>query len=205
MKLSKREYLFSSVIIILLIVVSVSFFGGFDNENESEQDIFSFVDEEKTESKPEPSLVHREMKVVVDVKGAVSVAGVYELAEGKRVVDAVEMAGGLLEDADENKVNFAALLEDEMVIYIPVRGEEDVQLVERQAGSSSGDLDGKININSSTAEELQRIPSIGPAKAGAIVSYREENGPFRQLEELMNVSGIGTASFEKMKEQIRLK
>lgn len=144
-----------------------------------------------------------EEKIVVDVKGAVYNPGVYECQSGDRVKDVIERAGGLLENADKNKVNLAMKLEDEMVLYFSVVGEEssDVPL---QAMTAEKD-DGKVNLNKATQTELLTLTGIGPSKADAIIEYREQNGPFKAVEEIMEISGIGEKTFEKLKNQISVR
>ena len=148
--------------------------------------------------------------IVVDVKGAVQLPGIYTLDQGSRVDDAIRAAGGLSEKADPNQLNFAMILHDEMLIYAPVEGEEIDDLVvggshpatPQQAGGENGGL---ININNATEQELETLNGIGPSKAASIITYREENGPFLTIEDLMNVSGIGEKSFEKLKTEIMVK
>jgi competence protein ComEA len=119
-------------------------------------------------------------------------------------------AGGLLERADYKRINQAQLLKDEMVIYVPKKGEKVKDLpgtagAATTAGTTStGSGVEKIAINSADESELQKLPGIGPAKAKAIISYREEHGPFQKVEDLLEVSGIGEKSLEKIKEQVSL-
>ncbi|MBB5354552.1 competence protein ComEA [Anoxybacillus mongoliensis] len=142
--------------------------------------------------------VEEQSSVVVDVKGAVKRAGVYEVASTSRIYDVIQLAGGLTNEADETKVNFAMKVHDEMVIYVPKKGEDILVETASQTSSSSG----KININTATIDQLQTLQGIGPAKASAIIAYREEHGPFQKVEDLLHVSGIGPKSLEKIKEQI---
>ncbi|MGP4080436.1 helix-hairpin-helix domain-containing protein [Pseudalkalibacillus sp. R45] len=137
-----------------------------------------------------------ENRIIVDVKGAVRAPGIFEMKSGQRVNDAVQLAGGFSEDADQNSINLAQILVDEMVIYVAAIGETapPVALTEKE--------DGKIDINHAESSELETIPGIGPSKAGAIISYREENGGFASIEDLMNVPGIGQKTFEQLKEYI---
>ncbi|GGJ63202.1 competence protein ComEA [Anoxybacillus voinovskiensis] len=146
--------------------------------------------QETKEEKQAPSLV------VVDVKGAVVRPGVYELAENARVRDAIALASGFTNEADQTKVNLAAKVHDEMMIYVPVKGEN------APAPDHTSDGKEQIDINHATIEDIQKIQGIGPTKAAAIIAYREEHGPFRKIEDLLNVSGIGEKSLEKMKGQI---
>ena len=147
-----------------------------------------------------------EMTIIVDVKGAVKYEGVYQLIEGQRIMDAIEKAGGLLEDADHRKINFAAKLQDQMVVFIPQVGEDvDTTALINVVGTSNGpsnNSDGKININTATVEQLQTLSGIGQAKAKAIVAYREDNGYFKSIDELTNVSGIGAKSLDNIRQEI---
>ncbi|KFZ43763.1 competence protein ComEA [Anoxybacillus flavithermus] len=143
--------------------------------------------------------VEEQASVIVDVKGAVKRAGVYEVAPTSRIHDVIQLAGGLTDEADETKVNFAMKVHDEMVIYVPKKGEEIIELADTHMPDRTN---GKVNINTATAEQLQTLQGIGPAKASAIIAYREEHGPFQKVEDLLNVSGIGPKSLEKIKEQI---
>ncbi|TYS44339.1 helix-hairpin-helix domain-containing protein [Bacillus infantis] len=144
--------------------------------------------------------------IKVDVKGSVRKPGLYEAADGERVADLIQKAGGLTEKADETRINFAQRVGDEMVIYVPEEGEELSGATEpAQAISEASGEDGMVNINSAGSEELQDIPGIGPSKAAAIIEYRETEGPFQSLEDLMQISGIGEKTFEKLKSYIKLK
>ncbi|MDZ5712289.1 helix-hairpin-helix domain-containing protein [Jeotgalibacillus haloalkalitolerans] len=130
----------------------------------------------------------------VDIKGKVANEGVYEMEQGDRVIDLIQKAGGELPDADMTAVNLAQMLHDEMVIIVPGKPSE-------QKGDLSTQSD-KININRATQTELESITGIGPSKATAIIQYREENGPFKSIEDIMNISGIGEKTFDKLKESI---
>lgn len=132
--------------------------------------------------------------IFVDVKGEVKHEGVYKMKIGDRVIDLIQKAGGELPEADMAAVNMAQKLQDEMVIMVPAISSELTgnQLVQSDT----------ININIATQSELETIPGIGPAKATAIIQYREEHGQFQSIEEIMNISGIGEKTFEKLKESI---
>lgn len=145
--------------------------------------------------------------IMVDIQGAVKHPGVYSLIEGDRLIDAIHAAGGYLQDADSRMLNHAMILPDEFFIYVPRVGEEIefssgenhfVQQTEKQD-------DGKVNINIADVQELMTIPGIGPSKAAAIVQYREENGSFASPESIMEVSGIGQKTFEKLESFITTK
>ncbi|MGF9963234.1 helix-hairpin-helix domain-containing protein [Bacillus rhizoplanae] len=134
--------------------------------------------------------------IMVDMKGAVQREGVYELQSGARVKDAIEKAGGFLPEADVTKVNLAQLVQDQVMIYVPKKGE--------QATTVNGSFlqEGKIQINTATKEQLEKISGIGPRKAENIMKYREQHGPFQKVEDLLEVDGIGEKSLEKIKNEI---
>lgn len=144
--------------------------------------------------------------IFVDVKGAVQSPGVYEMESGTRVIDCIEKAGGLVPAAEQKLVNLAQRLEDQMVVYIPVEGEELVDIhtisVTAMETETSPNDTLKINLNQATKEELKKLNGIGDVKADNIISYRETNGQFQNIEEVKNVSGIGAATFDKIKEEI---
>lgn len=145
--------------------------------------------------------------IIVDVKGQVKMPGVYTSSQDERVIDIIQRAGGLTENADESKVNFAEHVQDAMVIYIPAIGEEGNAIPTGTAGTgvqagSGLTSQGKINLNKADINELQNLPGIGPSKAASIIEYRETNGPFKSVEDLKNISGIGDKTFDKLKDLI---
>ncbi|MEA0555009.1 helix-hairpin-helix domain-containing protein [Lysinibacillus irui] len=143
-------------------------------------------------------------QVFVDIKGAVLYPGVYELQQDQRIRDAVQLAGGYTEDADTQLINHAQKVQDEMVIYIPEKGEQleegTTNFISLPAENNSNEQ--KININKADVSALSTLPGIGPSKAQSILSYREENGPFQTIDDLKNVSGIGDKTFEKLQDSI---
>ncbi|WP_258535637.1 helix-hairpin-helix domain-containing protein [Bacillus sp. 03113] len=141
--------------------------------------------------------------MMVDVKGAVQHPGIFEAKPGDRVMDIITKAGGLRENANKDSVNFALKVVDEMVIYIPEIGEvQEQQITSIENPGNVQDGSGKVNLNKANEEELQTIPGIGPSKAAAIIEYRESNGPFKKIEDLQSISGIGEKTFEKLKDHI---
>jgi len=146
-------------------------------------------------------------QIFVDIKGAVMYPGVYELQQDQRIKDVVQLAGGYTENADTQLINHAQKVQDEMVIYIPIKGEQ----LEEGAPSlltismESNNKEQKININKADVATLATLPGIGPSKAQSILTYREENGHFQTIDDLKNVSGIGDKTFEKLKDAITVK
>lgn len=147
----------------------------------------------------------------VHVAGAVSKPGVYYLPQGARVVDAVQKAG-YLPQADIDSLSLAQPLTDGEKIYVPRQGEVlqtsdagGIVFGGNTAGLSGGLSSGKVNLNTASAEELDaRLPGIGPVFAQRIVDYRNSHGPFRSLEDLQNVSGIGPRRFEQIKDLVTI-
>jgi competence protein ComEA len=142
--------------------------------------------------------------VVVHVAGAVAAPGVVTLVGGVRVADAVAAAGGLRPDADVDRVNLAAPLEDGSRVYVPVLGEEaEPSVVPPEpppgAGPAGTSGTGPVDINRATEADLDALPGIGPSTASAIVAHREANGPFRSVEQLEEVRGIGPAKLEQLR------
>lgn len=157
-------------------------------------------------SEQQPIEAEPPQNVTVDVKGAVHYPGVYTFTAEQRIVDAIEAAGGYVDDADSTLINHAQKLADELIIYVPRHGEEIPVLptasVATAAASSSTSL---ININTATEQQLQELPGIGPAKAAAIVAHRQEHGTFSTTDGLKDVSGIGDKSFEQLSDLITVK
>lgn len=161
------------------------------------------------EEQPIESIEMAPVTIMVDVQGAVNYPGVYSLMEGDRLIDAIHAAGGYLADADSRMLNHAMKLPDEFFIYVPREGEDvdfsnPLESFSSQQGGSVQD-DGKVNINTADVQELMTIPGIGPSKAAAILQYREEHGPFNSSDAIMEVTGIGQKTFEKLESFITAK
>ncbi len=144
--------------------------------------------------------------IFVQIYGEVASPGVYTLDQEARLSDLIELAGGLTEKADEKRVNQASLLQDGDYFYIPGIGEE-VPETARNAFldifiEQNPSYDYPLDLNSATQEALESLPGIGPTKAASIINYREKNGPFLSIEELMNVEGIGPETFANLKDLI---
>jgi competence protein ComEA len=128
----------------------------------------------------------------VDVAGAVRRPGLYRLAPGTRVDDAVAAAGGATAHADVSAVNLAAPLADGEQVVVPVRG------AAVEGGGAAGST-GPVDLNSATPEQLDTLPGVGPSTAARIVAYRQQHGPFHSLAELDGVSGIGPSKLAELK------
>ena len=142
--------------------------------------------------------------IYVDVKGEVHHPGVYQMKAENRVKDLIEAAGGFTPLADDQKLNLAQLLEDQMVIVVPKKGEEVNSELAQAPTSQKKEVgkEGKVNINTATVEELKTLKGIGEKKAEAIIEYRKKNGSFKNKEELMKVRGIGKKLYESFQERV---
>lgn len=147
--------------------------------------------------------VPTEKPIVVQISGAVPRPGVYALAQGSRVQDAISAAGGFLAEADKTGINLARALEDGEQLDVPyVEGASPVILEAPTALATVSSNAELININIASQAELESLPSIGPTTAQKIVQYREQNGPFLKTEDIINVSGIGPGTYERIKNLI---
>ena len=145
-------------------------------------------------TKKDITIIREEPPIKVHVKGAVRNPNVYTLKPGSRWGDAVDAAGGFDPSADKEGVNLAAFLRDGQEIYIPRI--KNTATYYKKTKLKPGEM---VNINTASAEELEKIPGIGPVTAGRIVESRKRRGPFRRIEEITLVSGIGKQKFLRMK------
>ncbi|SFS69664.1 helix-hairpin-helix domain-containing protein [Marininema halotolerans] len=159
---------------------------------------------EKESSPPVKQSSPSSAELVVDVKGAVKKPGVYHLQAGSRVEDAVKIAGGEGAKADMIQVNLAQPLTDGMALIIPHKGEDLSQSFlnaeTKKSKTSSGNV--PVDLNQASVEDLDSLNGIGPAKAEAILRYREEHGPFTSVDQLKEVQGIGEKTIALFKSQV---
>lgn len=160
------------------------------------------------------SMSEDKKSIYVYLCGAVNKPGVFELEEGARVYEAINLAGGLREDALATGINMAAFLEDAVEIYIPTADEKQAPVTMTGEPSevsyggtylASGTSDGLIDINRASSSELEKLNGIGPKLADSIVTYRAENGAFTTIEDIKKVSGIGNKLFAKIENDITVR
>jgi competence protein ComEA len=146
------------------------------------------------------------VSINVYVTGAVLHSAVYALPEGSIVRDAMAAAGGATNDADLIAINLAAQLEDGEQVTVPVKSQDGMSTVvsSTSSTSSTSTVHARISINRGTLADLDTLPGIGPVKAQAILDYRAQHGLFKRLEDLQNVKGIGTKTYEDLKSLITL-
>lgn len=152
------------------------------------------VKEIKREVKPQVST----KRILVYVCGAVQKPGVYQLGEGSRVADAVNMAGGFAPEADLNSLNLAKQVSDGEKVFVSRVGQASPQ-----SGQNSQEIK-KVNLNTATIEELDKIPGIGEVIAKRIISYREKHGKFRSVNELQEIEGIGPKKLEDIRDSVEI-
>lgn len=217
----RKQIIIGLILIIILIGIIVFILKTTDNKEEiikedsiKEKSISKKANEKSTET------------YKVDIKGEILAPGIYSLDINSRIIDVIEKAGGLTENADTSVINLSKKITDEMVIIIyskeQVSDFKKTKEVEKQVEDKCHQIDEnalindacinqdttqiieKISINTASLEELMTLPGIGEAKAKEIIAYREQNGPFKELEDIMKVSGIGEKAFAQIKEDITL-
>ncbi|MFV1989395.1 MAG: helix-hairpin-helix domain-containing protein [Acidimicrobiales bacterium] len=186
-RIRQRPYLAGAVVALLLIVpVSVTFWW-------SRADVATVDLLPRAQALPESN-----PRVIAHAAGEVRNPGVYDLPAMSRVADLLEAAGGVLPGSDVDQLNLAALVADGDRIYVPAEG-ESVPVLGAAAAS------GPLNLNSATVEQLQSLSGVGPSTAAAIVSWRQENGAFGSLEDLLKVPGIGPAKLERISQDAEVR
>lgn len=219
----------AGILVTFVSVVAIIVFNNdIDNETVISDDIGLLVKEEVNSNFEVFDLIK------VNIKGAVNNPGVYEVKSDSRVIDIIEVSGGLTAIADTSIINLSKKVNDEDVIIIYTKDEVKkikagnvvIQYIENECNcpeyKNSACIDpdtlvntdseddekrvsnGKISINKATSEQLQTLSGIGEAKAKAIIEYRNTNGPFKAIEEIKNISGIGDAIFNKIKDYITI-
>lgn len=201
------------IILVVLAIIILFFWNFLNSKNEINSIENNELNVAKTNSTEENSETEENI-IVVHVTGEVKNPGIVKVKEGSRIEDIIEAAGGLTENSDITNVNLAYLVEDGMKIRIPSNDDGDLPS-ENYISSDSGEgiLIGNdeesntniININKATQTDLETLPGIGPSLATRIIEYREQNGEFKEIEDIKNVGGIGDIKFDKIKEYIKVK
>lgn len=214
-------------LVLLLVIGSFFIYKNYTAENKEEKNIVLNTKKDIKKDEEEEEEVYYQ----VDIKGEVINPGIYTVKEGSRVIDVIRLAGDLTEVADTSVLNLSKKVKDEMVIIVYSYDEvvnftatKEKEEIEQEAclsqngiqndacikdstddtSSSSVVISGKVSLNTATLDELMTLPGIGESKAQAIIKYREEVGAFQNIEELKEVSGIGDAIFDQIKENITI-
>lgn len=224
----RKQIIIVSILLIIFGSLGCYFIISF-KENDKEKGEISLVNEKENSLEKKSTEVTEEL-YKVDIKGEIINPGIYSLTKESRVIDVIEKAGGLTENANTTVINLSKKIIDEMVIIIysnqQVLEFERTKEVEKQVqdkcvqidensvkndacvidsdSSSDNEKSIQVSLNNSTKEELMTLPGIGEAKAQEIIDYRNANEGFKSIEELKQISGIGDSIFAKIKDYITL-
>lgn len=221
----KYKYLILSGVVILMMIIAgvmVYLFG--DKKEEVVEDA---IKEEVAVVEPKVEILEEEKEesITIDIKGEVKTPGVYELPLNSRVIDAINISGGLTNKADTSDINLSKILKDENVIVISNKysnqttkytqketsvvnnasiSKDNVVSSSNSSDTNTNKTNDKVSINTATKEQLMNLNGIGESKANDIIAYRNQNGLFKSIEDIKKVSGIGDKLFDKIKDHITI-
>lgn len=226
--LNKKQKIILITIISILLGAIIYYVYGKETPSINQNEIMTY-ENETNETEEENTILTKIQKeeniekIIIYITGAVKKEGVYELEEGSRISDAIEQAEGLKEEADTSNINLAYKLEDGMKIKIPTQKENKNTKIENNQETFITQNSGleteqiqtnsqinekkqeKININKANQEELETLSGIGPSIANKIIQYRKDNGNFKSIDDIKNVSGIGENKYNEIKNSITIK
>ena len=202
----KQKKIILTIVILVIMLIGRILYDSSNNEiTEENQILVSNILEDKKEDEEDIVIVH--------VTGEVKKPGVVRVKEGSRLEDIIKEAGGLTEKADITNVNLACVVEDGTKIKIPsIDDEENKEYITQDIGERIIIQDENIsiknniiNINTANDTELEELPGIGASIAGRIIEYKNQNGKFKNIEDIKNVTGIGDSKYDKIKDLIKVK
>lgn len=202
------------LIVIVAIVAIISYYFIFDKREEwSSNQEQNLEINDQIENNSNEQQIEKNENIIVHVSGAVNKEGIVELKNNSRMIDAIDKAGGLRDEADIRNINLAYIIEDGMKIHIPSKEEKETTIIaegntdseivkQSNVIKSDNNKKSKININTATKTDLETLPGIGESTALKIIEYRKEKGKFKLKEDIKQVNGIGDSKFNKIKELI---
>lgn len=221
----KYKYLILSGVVILMMIIAgvmVYLFG-----DKKEEVVEEVIKEEVAVVEPKEEVLEEEKEesITIDIKGEVKTPGVYELPLNSRVIDAINISGGLTNKADTSDINLSKILKDENVIVISNKysnqttkytkketlvvnnastSKDNVVSSSNSSDTNTNKTNDKVSINTATKEQLMNLNGIGESKANDIIAYRNQNGLFKSIEDIKKISGIGDKLFDKIKDHITI-
>ena len=197
-----KESIKKAALPITVVAALLFFWFSGSGENKSIEELDEPTTEIVAENEEADNVIEQNINadIYVDIGGCVYNPGVYKVKSGTRLFQVIEKAGGLTEDADTDSINQAEEIYDGQKILIYSRSDNYTGTLSENIQQESST--GKININYATSLELQEIPGVGPSIAQKIIEYREANGRFKSIEDIMNISGIGEKTFQSLKDYI---
>lgn len=202
------------LIVIVAIVAIISYYFIFDKREEwSSNQEQNLEINDQIENNSNEQQIEKNENIIVHVSGAVNKEGIVELKNNSRMIDAIDKAGGLRDEADIRNINLAYIIEDGMKIHIPSKEEKESTIIaegntdseivkQSNVIKSDNNKKSKININTATKTDFETLPGIGESTALKIIEYRKEKGKFKLKEDIKQVNGIGDSKFNKIKELI---
>ncbi len=229
MDLDKNQFFLIIIVLVIVVAGSGLLFWQVYNKHQQQAPVFAGESSLQTVGDKEEGNISREAnsknvskdendrdisrteenKVIVHVAGAVKENGVYELKPGSRIINALNAAGGETEEADLDRINLAAPVSDGEQVFIPYQRQEKNKVnditVQKNNNGKNFENTGKINVNIAGQGRLEELSGIGPSKAQSIIEYREKIGKYTDLEQLLEVSGIGEKTLKKIEDELVLR
>lgn len=212
MKNFKNQKLIFIAVCALAVVICIIICLSIDNNDSKEDYSYLVVNNSQNSNEKKLDEAQQSLPIYIHVAGEVNIPGLIEAEEGDRIKDVIEKAGGLTDLADISKINLAYQVQDGQKVVVPsindiidekskstnyiIENSGD-DIVQNESNSSS-----KVNINTASQTELETLSGIGPSIASKIIAYRNENGKFKNIEEIKNVPGVGSSKFESIKDEI---
>ncbi len=200
--------------IVVFVIVYYIYKISIPEESYEQLDVISENNQEQNKENVENKLEEIDL-IIIHIAGEVENPGIVKIKEGARIADVIEKAGGLTEKANITNINLAYIIEDGQKITIPSEEQDTQEYISNDSGEGIREENQKtnttstknttVNINKASKEELQTLQGIGESTAQKIIDYRDQNGNFKQIEDIKNVPGIGDSKFEAIKNNIKIK